>query len=410
MIEALSFTNWSMGESADVYDLPIPRARESCLGAWINGGHQRILHWFLRLGVPCYIIHQYRDGVDFGNGIPECRSRHSTDSFCPPSVWHLRSDVNAYETVACRHNTPWLTEPHPVVSGPNVTSAPDALRRSSSHFQGFSRPSSELFQQPEPEDGDIIWPSIVLFPNRIPWVKPPPIVVAAKKRGWSRFSAVTLDVEEDHPLSGREVMQERGRNYIGHDAARGPYFDRENKRKLYFSSLSLVTGLVSDAAYGRPVPFYHFVGPASSKGTPKTVPRSLWMYASEAPKSSEIGNEAPLPDADSLEVYPPTTTVSDPYNDLEDDDDEDGFPNLAAAPPVTMPPSPPRSENMEPLHEDQNIEEDVTPIVVSYRPPPVLCSSSLSGSGAPAPADLGELFLYVNYTFTHRIPSRCRIR
>jgi hypothetical protein len=404
MIDAFSFTKWNMGEPANGYNLPIAAAREHCLGAWINGGHKRILHWLLYIGIPCYIIHEYRDGVDFGHGIPERRSRHCTKSFCPPSVWHLSSDVNAYEAIACRNATPWLTNPCLLATGPNITSSPEALARSSSHVHGYIRPNSELFQQPEPDDGDIIWPSTVLFPNCIPWVKPPPIIAAARAGGWSRFSTVSLDVSKNHPLHGREVMQQRGRHYTGDGDVVGPFYDRQHKRKLYFSSLPRVPGLVSDTAYGRPVPFYHFVGPASND--PKALPQSRWMYYSEAPRFPEIGNEAPLPNANDLDVYTPAPVVSNPYDDLSDDDDYDdvGFSHFPAARSVVMPLSPPRSEDMEPLGEppSQDIETDITSIIVSHSQPPAPCSSSLSSADAPALASFGELCWYVNYaSFTH---------
>lgn len=89
------------------------------LGAWINGGDEHLVQWLLHIGVPCYIIHQY---CDVSHGIHETRNRHSTNSFCPPDIWHLRDSVNAYEAVAIRNGTPWSsgdTLPH----GGNVVSS-----------------------------------------------------------------------------------------------------------------------------------------------------------------------------------------------------------------------------------------------------------------------------------------------
>jgi hypothetical protein len=43
----------------------------------------------------------------------------------------------------------------------------------------------------------------------------PPIARASDNDHWSRFSIVSLDMKEDHPRHGRDVMQDRGSNYRG---------------------------------------------------------------------------------------------------------------------------------------------------------------------------------------------------
>jgi hypothetical protein len=89
----------------------------------------------------------------------------------------------------------------------------------------------------------------------------------------------------DSPLYGREVMQERGRHFNGDSDLIRPYYDRQNKRQLYFTSLPTVPGVVSDPqVFGRPVPFYHFVGPNGVESVhPKNITCSEWMYYSQEP-------------------------------------------------------------------------------------------------------------------------------
>jgi hypothetical protein len=292
---------------------------DAVLGAWINGGDEDVIQWFLHVGVPCYIIHEYRHGMDFGYGVSEHRNRCSSNSFSPQVIWHLRDDMNAYEDLAIHHQIPWSTEHQEPPCGHNVISAPELLTCSSSYFHGYSRPTNHIFQQPEPEDEDIVWPSTIIFLDCIPWLKPPPITTVNDMGPWSCFAVVTLEVE-GHPLDGRDVMQQRGKNFKG-DKFDCPCFDRKNKHQLYFTSLPKVSGLVSDRVFGCPVLFYHFVDASHS---PKTVGRSKWMYYSAKPACSDIGKEPPLPVATELAVYGPTTLLN-PYMDNEDEDDEDDY-------------------------------------------------------------------------------------
>jgi len=322
MMATLRSTDWIMGVPADRQGHIVP-VTEGVLGAWINGGDEDVIQWFLRTGVPCYIIHEYRNGVDFGHGVSECRSRCSSTSFCPSDIWHLRDDVNAYETVAVRNHSPWSTE-HPTPCGRNITASAEQLACSSSHYHGYSRRQIHIFQQPEPADEDIVWPSAVVFPDRIPWLRPPPIAVTNQKGPWLRFSVETLEVAT-HALNGRDVMQQRGKNFKGDGTLYGPFYDRKNKRQLYFESLSKVPGLVSDKAFGRPVPFYHFVDASRGKTGPKTIARSEWMYYSAEPTPSDIGKEPPLPLAAELAIYEPPIPPSDPYKKDDENEDEDDY-------------------------------------------------------------------------------------
>jgi hypothetical protein len=261
MMRALRSTHWSMGDPIAIRDSGIVKADDQYLGAWVNGSNERIVMWLLQLGVPCFIIHEYREGVDYGHGIPERRNRDCTKSFFPCVIWHLRGDVNAYDAVARRQTITWLSDPPLPSNGPNIRASSEALARSSSHSHGYSRPLEKQLPITH-EDGDIVWLSSLPFPNRIPWIKPPSIIAADKAGSWSRFSITSLDVGEDHPLYGHDVMQERGHKFTGEFNLIGPYYDRQNKRQLYFDSLPIVKGLVSDVAFGRPVPFYNFVGPS----------------------------------------------------------------------------------------------------------------------------------------------------
>jgi hypothetical protein len=345
MTIALSCGRWRMGDTMILQAGPVIAANDNMLGAWVNGADERIVQWFLHIGVPCFIIHEYREGVDFGHGIRERRNRHCTDSFSLPTVWHLRHDINAYEVVAMRNNTFWSTDPAPPPPphSLSITSSLKALECSSSHFHGYSRSALEIYQQPEPKDGDIIWPSTICFPDHIPWIRPPPIIAAEKPGPWSRFSVVSLDLDNGNPFSGRDVMQQRSAKFTGDGNLLGPYYDRQNKRQLYFDCLPPVPGLVSDTVFGCPVPFYHFVGPNS---LPLNIHHSEWMYYSKEPLRSDIGKEPPQPTAADLTAFGSTAVARNPYEEGYEDDV--GFPRRLSylAPPLVAISSSAPAENM----------------------------------------------------------------
>ena len=78
-----------------------------------------------------------------------------------------------------------------------------------------------------------------------------------------------------------------------------------------------------------------------------------------------------MPDAAALELY--ARVPSDPYtDDLDDSGDEDdvGFALPPVRQSVSMPPSPPASETMDPPDAIQDIETEFLPIVASCRQPP----------------------------------------
>ena len=232
----------------------------------------------------------------------------------------------------------------------------------------YIRPESDVYQKPEPKDGDITWPLVCPYKDRDPWLKPPPIMAAGRKGTWSRFCITSLDVEEDHPLHGRDVMQERGRTFTRGELF-GPYYDRQNKRQLYFTSSPLSdmpAGLISDPAFGFPVPFYNFVSLHIHNRPPRIICRSTWAYAEADPKPADVGKEAPVPAATQLGAYP--RVPNDPYQEEDYDDDEyedcHRYRVPISGPP---PPSPPTSDNMEPLLSVPDFNRDILSVLTAYR-------------------------------------------
>lgn len=61
MLRALQSTNWSI-DISPVAD-GIGATHESYMGCWVNGTSEKLIRWLLYLGIPCFIVHEYRVGV-----------------------------------------------------------------------------------------------------------------------------------------------------------------------------------------------------------------------------------------------------------------------------------------------------------------------------------------------------------
>ena len=332
MLKALRSTSWSFDIAPVVGDINITPALDSFMGCWVNGARERPIRWLLHLGIPCFIIHEYRVGVDFGDGVHEYRSRHVSESFCPAEVWHLRADVNGYDFVAKKNETSFATA-HQVVVGPSVSGSADALARSASHFHGHRRTKEDLLAA-APEEGSIDWPVMVLFPDHLPWVKPPPIAAGpppTAKGKWKHFAETILE-HDGSPLNGSTVMMDRGVNFRNRENwGYGPFFDRTRKRQLWFENLESVPGLVGGDKFGRPVPFYHFVNMIVGNQPPVTTSRSTWMYTTMSPSPGDIDLEQPPP----LQIdLPRFTNIPPEFNDGLDDDADDIIPKVLALSPT----------------------------------------------------------------------------
>lgn len=146
----------------------------------------------------------------------------------------------------------------------SIPASAHALACSASHISGYRRPKDDRLAA-SPDDGSIDWPVIILHPEHIPWIKPPPIVAPSQTCRWKHFVQTTLQ-HKDSPLNDHVVMKDRGYNFRDREYE-GPFYDRINMRQLWFEDLyGRVPGLVGDAKFGRPVPYYPFVQMAVGGG------------------------------------------------------------------------------------------------------------------------------------------------
>jgi hypothetical protein len=346
MVSALRASNWTfdvwLGESISKSPAPV-------MGSWVNGGKPEHIQWLLHVGVPCYVIHQYRDGVDFGHNVPESRSQRVA-SFCPSDTWHLQLNINAYETIALRKGTQWADEKNLPPCGISIRGHATQLALSASHAHSYTRPLSDRYIPPNPATGSIYWPSEIVHFSRVPWFRPPPVRPAWTRTGkWSRFAEEELETPDGEDTV--TVMKKRGHKFTGDGTMWGPYYDREHGRQLFFcDEPGIPEGVVNASVYGQPVPHYSFVELVAF-GRTKLLASSTWMYLQERPDKSQVmlllpqerwstyhftwqvGNKAPVPYAEELPLY---SNIQPSACALEDDE----YPALDDRPPTPVSPTP----------------------------------------------------------------------
>jgi hypothetical protein len=128
---------------------------------------------------------------------------------------------------------------------------------------------------------------VSVAPNRIPWIRPPPIAPNSKL-GFDRFAQVTLP-------SGEVVMKLVGKNYDLGTTKR--YYDRAGGRLLAFSAPVVPPpGVLQIPLYGLPAPDMRFVVVERFTQAVRDVPNlTRWMYLNAHVQSSDIGSIMPPP-------------------------------------------------------------------------------------------------------------------
>jgi hypothetical protein len=232
---------------------PIPPANDRLLGVWLNGLCEEMCLWFLiHAQVPCFIVHDYKPGKDF----PIVRrAKYESDNRNPPSLTAasfisgtLLDQPNRYDLRARKggcftadfHETCGVESPpfnkHRVLSsswaqywdrrtGRYVGPAAALLASSSSQPSSTSKNGLSTVQRPAiiPSGGPSTSGSsvvecpppaarpletVVIAPERVPWVRPP-VIIGVDKGTWTHFYE-DLDVDDTlYLVEGSKVTLSR---------------------------------------------------------------------------------------------------------------------------------------------------------------------------------------------------------
>lgn len=310
---------------------PIVRADSRYLGVWINGAQENEGLWLLSFRVPCYIIHEYQAGVDYPT--PELPVVDRRADFAAPSFPHgtpvavlFTVNGNPFEEIAKKQGVGMAQSVDPGVAIQRTYAAIERVRLSS-WYQGWSRTKGyvgvlgaqggsivndvydnepggrfhDLAQRMVVDTRPLVPPLIhappveypfkeptlvVMDPQRMPWVKCPPITAVVQGKSWEHWWE---DVE-----GNTSIMVRHSSAAEGHEIR----YDRAKLRMLYFfAPPDRCTSEITGDMFGRPAPrMKYFIRKGKNFSELGPHKPSVWMYRTMLPVKGTIGAQA-LPPA-----------------------------------------------------------------------------------------------------------------
>ena len=289
---------------------PVEMADDRYLGIWLNGTEERLARWYLKEGVPCFVLREVlppeRDHlaaqdtlVDFAAGSTASVIHWSTNEY--DSMALTRGDMSLSGTTIF-HNPGWVWST--LLNNLNTpTEKPEAKPK-------------EVSYDPPPLD------VVTIAQDRVPWIRPPPVKKATpsrpgapphERKRWIKYM-------ENYDPNG--TFREVGTKQIIQHRVHSMY-DRERRWHIHFlRPPKAPEGCVSNPdVFGQPCPagIYLSIG-----GTRRPQPQ--WIYKTMEPKSMDIGRTAPTPKPEDLPLLKRSLPSAPDGNDDDDDSDDDYYP------------------------------------------------------------------------------------
>ncbi|KAJ6456027.1 hypothetical protein C8R47DRAFT_1227998 [Mycena vitilis] len=342
---------------AELKEESMPLAKEKFIGVWINGADEELTLRYMRAGVPCFIVHEYiasaptRELVgdvkvyaDFLEGTEMlellgddnpyqriARNQGVLDNIV------LGDDGRGLQLPALavdemRSSSMFLEQLDPVAAPSSSPRAPSPRREvlpsagapsqaaPASDWRPYPRPPSRGARSPKetpwiqtgwsaPSSSHSDLPSLpplatpatissrakrdryqarpleyqLVDPQRSSWIVPPPIQKAKDQGKWTKF-----ELDEVHQLP---AFVRRGAQTEVESS--NLWYDRENKRRLYFGHFVPPAGVLDEDRFGAPVPRYPFFAEDGNKWAPQTA--SYWMYTTAESPRRNVGKRAVAP-------------------------------------------------------------------------------------------------------------------
>ncbi|KDR65386.1 hypothetical protein GALMADRAFT_148730 [Galerina marginata CBS 339.88] len=283
----------------------VPLADDNLVGVWLNGTLEKDGLWLLRLGVPCFIIHEVDGGLDLERVVNQPRLW--------PTFWKDTPVSKLLDTVhpmdlAVVSDGGNLRDLDEDLGQPSEAPIADAVSRSRSSpaVQGFSH-------------GRYVGPCVDRISNKLPhvevggWVIPPEVMpVSAGK--WSHWCEETTDSGELHLLRvGKSTSKDRGRY---------TYYDRQRLRVLHVDDRILPSAHYNadPLVFGLPAPRVRYLE-EFGHGRYHEHNLSHWVYQVKDPNRSDVGRKF-VPDP--LMGAPATlpVPVQGPITNIMDDNED----------------------------------------------------------------------------------------
>ena len=284
-------------------------ADERYLGVWLNGIEERTARWYLKEGIPCYVVREIPPFERAQLAAQETMIDFAAGTTSSPMHWN----VNEYDVRAIARGDLALSDTtrtfDPSWIWPTVQT-----NREASGLQQAEGTKSVSFKPPP-------LVTVIVAKDRIPWIKPPPVKKAEasrpgapphEKKKWRKF----LEQHEPEGLF-KEVSTKVNPEYRTHSR-----YDRERRWQILFLQAPRPPpGCVSDVSvFGQPCPEGKY------RDTNKTRrPQPMWIYDSLEPRTTDIGRVAPTPRPEDL---PSLRDPPRPPSDYDSDSDDDHYPDF----------------------------------------------------------------------------------
>ena len=266
-------------------------AKSCMMGAWINGSTKEDGWWLLKLGIPCYIIHERDTYWDYRLTDSSMRAHN----FLAGTQTNDRLSLAADADVIMREHGWNLVDPDDDY-GRASTELPSSFQdrvRSSLRGQGWHSGRYVGPPLPFPE-----------YTENQGYLVPPPVAAIGPGR-WEHWV-------EDVSDEGHRYMAWHGRRSRKEHGGK-MYYDRVLLRILHFDhDVRPLRHYVAESdIFGLHVPDYPFYCPIQNNQLVER-PRSRWMYRSKDPMRGDVGRE-----------YDPSFAKSANRYGLTDSEDED---------------------------------------------------------------------------------------
>ncbi|EDR06478.1 uncharacterized protein LACBIDRAFT_328877 [Laccaria bicolor S238N-H82] len=316
-IDSLQATPFWMPDA----DAEVAMADDCYLGVWLNGAEERQARWYLKEGIPCFVVREVTSlervllaaretVIDFAAGTSTSSIHWTINDYDSMAI--SRGDLSLSDT-AMIHDPGWVW-PQAVVNRRDESRSPDTK----------SADKSVVDYGPPPLE------TISIASDRVPWIKPPPVKKAAASRAnapaherkrWIKF------VENYDPKgSFKEVGAKNAPVHRTHSM-----YDREKRWHLFFlRPPKIPEGCVSDPSiFGQPCPKGVYKGINK-----KQFVQPRWIYQTMEPQPTDVGRKAPVPRPEELPPLRKPSQPNPPPND-DSDSDNDYYPDEGdQAPPV----------------------------------------------------------------------------
>ncbi|KAJ7430025.1 hypothetical protein B0H11DRAFT_2264468 [Mycena galericulata] len=260
--------------------------------------------------------------------VPSRNSRPGTPRTSYSASAFDRSDVPPLAMTSCISHKDGPREDGQFSILPAMRPGPPPPRRTSS-AQAFVHAPHRMAPPPPPTAAEDIFaaPRIerrILDPKRVSWVVPPSISPPGQGK-WEKYVLSSY--------MGTQAWVRHGKNR--QPSTTNTWFDRENRRQLYFGNYPIPPGVLNSSTFGAPVPRFVFLHPmeadglwnaGSNKNGNRAVKASHWMYPSQQPKSGDSDRRPTTPNPLQLPLkeLAGAGRLITTYNDDLDEDDVAG--------------------------------------------------------------------------------------